>query len=331
MVPVGSVVLSSRAPIGHLGIAAVPLCTNQGCKTFVPGAKVDSEFLYHALKRSVWELQQMGSGATFAEVSKTQLEGFEIPLPPLPEQKRIAAILNEQMAAVERARKAAEERLAAVNDLPSAYLRAVFPAPGQPLLEGWRWVKLGEVCEKHTGVRDPRTDPDREFRYIDISSVDSTRKRIVEAKTLLGKDAPSRARQVILENDVIVATTRPNLNAVAIVPPELNNHICSTGFCVLRATDRIVPDFLFAFVRHESFVKALSDLVKGALYPAVNDKQVKAVTIPLPPLPEQKRIAAILNEQMAAVERARKAAEGELEAINTLPAALLRRAFNGGL
>lgn len=126
MVPVGSVVLSSRAPIGHLGIAAVPLCTNQGCKTFVPGTEVDSEFLYHALKRSVWELQQMGSGSTFAEVSKTQLEGFEIPLPPLPEQKRIAGILNKQMAAVERARKAAEEELATINALPAALLRRAF-------------------------------------------------------------------------------------------------------------------------------------------------------------------------------------------------------------
>lgn len=199
------------------------------------------------------------------------------------------------------------------------------------LPKGWRWVKLGEVCEENTGVRNPGAKPDKEFRYVDISSVDSTRKRIVDAKTILGKDAPSRARQVILENDVLVATTRPNLNAVAIVPPELNNQICSTGFCVLRATERIVPAFLFAFVRHESFVKALSDLVKGALYPAVNDKQVKAETIPLPPLPEQKRIAAILNEQMAAVERARKAAEEELETINALPAALLRRAFAGEL
>lgn len=71
--------------------------------------------------------------------------------------------------------------------------------------------------------------------------------------------------------------------------------------------------------------------MKGALYPAVNDKQVKAQTIPLPPLAEQRRIAAALNEQMAAVERARKAAEEELEAINRLPAALLRRAFAGEL
>ena len=127
MVPADSVVLSSRAPIGHLAIAAVPLCTNQGCKTFLPGREVHSKFLFHALKRSVGNLQQMGSGATFAEVSKAQLWNFSIPLPPLSEQRRIAALLNEQMAVVERARKAAaEEELEAIKALPAALLRRAF-------------------------------------------------------------------------------------------------------------------------------------------------------------------------------------------------------------
>jgi len=126
IVPVGSVVLSSRAPIGHLGIASVPLCTNQGCKSFVLGEGIDSDFLFFALKDSVSGIQQLGSGATFTEVSKTQLEKFEISLPPLPEQKRIAAILRERMDAVESTRKAAEEQLSTINALPGALLRQAF-------------------------------------------------------------------------------------------------------------------------------------------------------------------------------------------------------------
>ena len=126
LIPTGSVVLSSRAPIGHLGIAKVTLCTNQGCKSFIPKEYMDSDFLYYALKKSVPMLQSLGSGATFTEISKSQLEVFEIPLPPLSEQKRIAAILNEQMAAVEKARAAAEAQLEAINDLPKAILRKAF-------------------------------------------------------------------------------------------------------------------------------------------------------------------------------------------------------------
>ena len=201
----------------------------------------------------------------------------------------------------------------------------------KPLPPGWRWVKLGEVCDKQTGVRDPRRDPEVPFRYVDITSVNNIQKCITEGRTILGKDAPSRARQVIRDNDIIVSTTRPNLNAVAQVPSELDDQICSTGFCVLRAGMDLLPDYLFAFVRHESFIKSLTDFVKGALYPAVTDGQVKAQPIPIPPLPEQKRIMAILNRQMAAVERARTAEEAQLDEIKALPAALLRRAFTGEL
>jgi len=330
-VPPRSVVLSSRAPIGHLGIAAIELCTNQGCKSFIPNDDIHEWFLYYALKRSVWKLQQLGSGATFAEISKTQLENFIIPIPPIEEQRRIAGVLREQMEALEKARTAAQVRLEAVKALPAAFLRQVFPQPGQPLPNGWRWVKLGEVCEKQTGIRDPRTEPETVFQYVDITSVSNQRKCITEARTVLGIDAPSRARQVIRANDIIVATTRPNLNAVAQVPSELDNQICSTGFCVLRTGVGILPDYIFAFVRYESFIEALTDLVKGALYPAVTDGQVKAQQIPLPPLSEQRRIAGLLREQMTAVEKARAAAEAELNTITALPAALLLRAFAGEL
>ncbi len=199
------------------------------------------------------------------------------------------------------------------------------------LPKDWRWARIGDVCLPRTATRDPRLQPETTFRYVDISSVDQVAKRVATVRPILGKHAPSRARQVIRTRDVIVATTRPNLNAVALVPADLDNQICSTGFCVLRAGTDLVPEYLFAFVRHESFVAALTDLVKGALYPAVNDSQVKVQQIPLPPLAEQKRIAALLNDQMAAVDKARAAAESELDAIDAMPAALLRRAFSGGL
>src|SRR5712692_9729050 len=93
-------------------------------------------------------------------------------------------------------------------------------------LEKWRCERLDDLCEKGIETHDPRTNPTTEFRYIDISSVDNRRKKIIEAKRLWGHDAPSRARQVVKKNDVIIATTRPNLNAVAMIPNELNDGIC---------------------------------------------------------------------------------------------------------
>ena len=194
------------------------------------------------------------------------------------------------------------------------------------LPDGWRWVKLGEVCDD-TETRDPTISPETLFQYIDISGVDATTKRILSARTILGKDAPSRARQVVKADDILVATTRPNLNAVAIVPTELDDEICSTGFCVLRPAREIDPFFLFFFVQTNDFVRLVSGEVRGMLYPAITDSQVRAISIPLPPLPEQQRIAARIQELMAEVEHARTACETQLEAAKTLPQAYLRQVF----
>jgi len=197
------------------------------------------------------------------------------------------------------------------------------------LPEGWRWLRLGEVCEEKSGTRDPRSEPDKPFQYVDITSVDAVTKKIVAPKTLLGGVAPSRARQVIRTGNVLIATTRPNLNVVALVSQEFDDQICSTGFCVLCPRDGLDSAYLFAFVQSTEFIQSLSDLVTGALYPAVTDKQVRAQHIPLPPLEEQQRITAILHEQLVAVERARAATEAQLEAANAIPAAYLRTVFNG--
>jgi len=212
--------------------------------------------------------------------------------------------------------------------VPESTLKPLNPLNVEPSKEGWRLARLGEVCIS-TENRDPRITPDLPFRYVDISSVDNRSKRIIQARTILGKDAPSRARQLIKANDLLVATTRPNLNAVALVPEELHNEICSTGFCVLRPTEVINSLFLFFFVRTKYFIDRISGSgqVRGMLYPAVTDNQVRNVYISLPPLPEQKRIAAKLQELMQEVERARTACEKQLEAAKSLPAAYLRDLF----
>ena len=197
----------------------------------------------------------------------------------------------------------------------------------RPLPARWRWARIGEVCSTPVEIRDPRREPGKAFLYVDISSVDTAKKAITATQTIKGEDAPSRARQVIRAGDVVVATTRPNLNAVGLVPPELDKQVCSTGFCVLRSGGDIEPYYLYYFVQSPTFVGAVSDLVRGALYPAVRDSDVRDILVPLSPLDEQRRIAARLSEQMALVDKMRAAARAQVEAARALPAAFLRSVF----
>lgn len=126
VVPVGSVVLSSRAPIGHLGIAGVPLCTNQGCKSFIPGSGVDSTYLYYSLKASVPLLQDLGSGATFKEVSKSDLSTFRVLVPSIQTQRRVSASLTAALDATSIAAFRLAQKRQGLIVLRSALLDAAF-------------------------------------------------------------------------------------------------------------------------------------------------------------------------------------------------------------
>ena len=185
----------------------------------------------------------------------------------------------------------------------------------------WREVTIRALCERTHAV-DPRRNPEVAFRYIDISGIDRTAKCIATTAKILGADAPSRARQLVQTDDVLVSTVRPNLNSVAIVPEELDGEIASTGFCVLRARKKTLdPRYLFHFTRTDPFVGALLQHVRGANYPAVTDRNVVDVAIPLPPPSEQSRIVEILDQADAL---RKKRAEADAKAARILPALFYR-------
>lgn len=156
-------------------------------------------------------------------------------------------------------------------------------------------VPLGDLVEK-VGTWNPTKSQSDEFVYVDLSSVDNEAKAITKPTRTVGSEAPSRARQLLCTGDVLVSTVRPNLNAVAIVPTEIDGSTGSTGFTVLRPTDRLDRQFLFHWVRSPAFVKDMVRKATGASYPAVSDKIVKGSMVPLPPVDEQRRIATILDQ-----------------------------------
>lgn len=169
---------------------------------------------------------------------------------------------------------------------------------------------------------------DRSIRYIDIAAVDNTSKRIVAAQRLLGGHAPSRARQLVKANDVLVSTVRPNLNAVAVVGGELDGGTASTGFCVLRSLpQKLEHGYLFHWVKSPGFVAEMVRQATGASYPAVSDGVILESKIPLPALSEQRRIADILDRAETLRAQRRQA----LAQLDALPEAIFLDMFGDPL
>jgi len=161
----------------------------------------------------------------------------------------------------------------------------------------YQGVAIGRLCHEISTWNPAVRGGDQTFTYIDIGALDQEAKVVREITPMPCDQAPSRARQLVRAGDVLVSTVRPNLNAVAVVPPELDGATASTGFCVLRPNPAECEGrYLFNWVKSSSFIDSMVRLATGASYPAVSDRIVKDSLIPLPPLSEQRRIAAILDQ-----------------------------------
>ena len=195
------------------------------------------------------------------------------------------------------------------------------------LPDGWCLARVADITKK----ADQRIPEAHEsFIYVDIGSINRESKSIKSPQHLIGKDAPSRARKIIHQGDVLVSLTRPNLNAVALVPTELDNQIASTGFEVLKPVG-VDNRFVFALTRSQDFVNAISESVQGALYPAAKSSDVQSYEFPLPPLAEQKVIAEKLDEMLAKVERIKARLEQIPQMLKQYRQSVLTDALNGTL
>ncbi len=155
MLPAGSILFSSRAPIGHCAVTAFPLCTNQGFKSIIPDpSRLDSVYGFFALKFFTPQIVSQGRGATFSEVNKEIMQKFCIPVPPLEEQRRIAGIL----ARADRLRQMRRYAL----QLSDGYLQAVFLRLfGDPVTNpmGWERATTAQLGIVQTGNTPSRKEP----------------------------------------------------------------------------------------------------------------------------------------------------------------------------
>ncbi|MFZ4549733.1 MAG: restriction endonuclease subunit S [Bacteroidales bacterium] len=136
-----------------------------------------------------------------------------------------------------------------------------------------------------------------DFKYIDLSSVDRMINKITETQIITSQNAPSRAQQIVRNEDVIFGTTRPTLKRYCFITPEYDGHICSTGYCVLRANKNyILPKYLFFILTTPDFYNYIENNQEGAGYPAISNSKVKEYKMSIPSIDEQNRIVGVLDK-----------------------------------
>lgn len=246
---------------------------------------INIKFIYYFLKQNEPYFQKIGSKMQMPQIATPDTDKFKIPIPPLSVQSQIVQILDtftELTAELSMRQKQYQ------------YYRDFLLSEHELVKVGFEWKSLGEVVLPTNNIKWHESD--LSYRYIDLSSVDKDNNNIGETLEITSKNAPSRAQKIVKKDDVIFATTRPTQMRSALIPPNLDGQIASTGYCILRANqNEVLPKWIYYNLQIDEFKIYLQGKQSGTAYPAISDGLIKQFQIPIPPLSVQSQIVAILD------------------------------------
>ena len=324
LMPEGSVVYSSRAPIGHIAIAAHELCTNQGCKSFAPDTQfITTEWAYYMLIARTRDIQSRASGTTFKEISGKGIGETWVSLPPQAEQKRIVTRLEKVFAEIARAEKAYEELQTLAGVLRGQILQEAIQGKLVPQLaeegvveqigvapdevpfeipESWKWCHMKGITQKiHYGFTASAANAGN-AKLLRITDIQDGR---VNWDTVPFCDVPEKklASCKLGESDVVIARTGGTIGKSFLLTDVSDVAVFASYLIRLIPCAEVVnPKHLMVFLNSPEYWKQLKAMSQGTGQPNVNAKSLSTLLLPLPPLDEQARIVAKVEELLKHVD-----------------------------
>ncbi|NCQ71155.1 MAG: restriction endonuclease subunit S [Microcystis aeruginosa L111-01] len=331
LLPQGSILFSSRAPIGYVAIAGRPMCTNQGFKSLVPNEYVHSPYLYWCMRQYASDIEALGSGTTFKEVSKGIVERFKIPLPPLEEQRRIAAILDK----ADGVRRKRKEAIRLTEELLKSTFLEMF---GDPVTnpKGWRKISLGELLAEplQNGAYFPKERYVEAPDGVEMVHMSDAFYNFVERGNLKRVQVTSEEfeKYKLIPNDVLIA--RRSLNYEGSAKPCLISEtaqplIFESSLIRVRLNAEVIDSFFFFSYMLEPRARSayvFPNVTKSTIS-GINQAGLKRISVLAPPMSIQKKYRDIYETILGTQSNYQK----DYENIDNLFNSLLQRAFRGEL
>lgn len=329
LIPINSIILSTRAPIGQLCLVGRELCTNQGCKSLVMKFDSNHKFHYYYLLTQKDTLNMFGRGTTFLELSTFDLANFSIPIPPLPEQTRIASFLDNKCAnidsAIENQRatidKLKEYRQAVITEAVTKGLNPDVPMKDSgvewigDIPEGWNVSRVRNEFSNLDGRRKPISAEDRgsgddKYDYYGASGVIGKINDYIFDETLLliGEDGAN----LVMRNLPLIY--------IATGKYWVNNHA--------HILKPLPHNDLFYFAYQLESVD-LFNYITGSTQPKLTQWNLSVIPVVVPDINEQQEIAAYLDSQCTAIDSAVSKKETLIEKLTEYKKSLIYEAVTG--
>lgn len=286
--PAGTVILSSRAPIGKTAIAGCEMFCNQGFKNLICSEKIDSKYLYYFLSGKTDYLNSLGRGATFKEISKAIVENIEIPLPEVEKQKRIAARFERLLRLIQLQKAELEELDKLVK---SRFIELFGDQTANPY--AWQQTSIGACCTLKSGTSLP-ADKENEggaIPYVKVGDMNypgneqyiTTSSRFVSEQTA-GTGVFPVGTVVFPKRGGAIGTNKKRLTRLPICA-DLNVMGVTAG-------RRLTPQYLMAYFNTVD----LGTLNNGSSVPQINNKDIAPLLICIPPMALQEQFAAFVEQ-----------------------------------
>lgn len=319
LLPKGTVLWSSRAPIGHVAIAETTVATNQGFKSFIPGPNVDSAYLAYILIFMKDQLQEIGTGATFKEVSAKRAKSIQIPLPPFEEQRRIAQVLTQTSLNISNTKQQ-------IDLLDTICRTPIFANPSRPSTELKEYIR---TISTGKSVKDT-SDPDSGNKILKISAVTSGFFKGNETKYLPVEYSPKESHAVAY-GDLLVsrANTSEMIGASALVDQDESNVYLPDKLWKIFPVGDVPKEAIWHLLQLPTIRKRMSQVATGSSGSMKNISQRSFLKVEVPNL-TLSEISSI-TEVVKRILSTRKLLLKKLTLLEELHQSLATRAFAGQL
>lgn len=320
IVPEGSLILSTRAPIGTIAISLKKLCTNQGCKSLINTTDTENKFYYYVLSVSGKQLNNLGRGTTFLELSTDELANYAVPTPLLSEQQKIADFLDHETAKIDTLiakqekliELLKEKRQAVISHAVTKGLNSDAPMKDSgvewlgEVPEHWGIPKIGYNCSvtKLTGFEFTnhwRTTPEGEIIALRGFNIGERVLSLNKTERISEDLSFTLNRSKLHQGDIVLPCTGTLGNA-AIIPESGKYHI-NQNIAKLTFNSVISPSFAVYWLTSSTFRTIIDFNNTSAMQPVLLIGDIRNIIIPVPPLSEQDSIVKKLTKKISRFDK----------------------------